>query len=141
MRSIRLALVMSILADCFANLSRDLLRVSAFIITRADQVTPDDVNGIESHLRRHNSAAPIFRASHEFSSVVDSGDAVQPIATLRGKKVFAFCGIGSPQAFFSALRSHIDLLANGRFRITPRIRGTDITALASAAKASGAICL
>lgn len=115
-----------------------LKRASAFIITRVDQATPDDVTRIESHLRRYNTAAPIFHASHKLTSLVDASDTSQPIETLRGKRVFAFCGIGSPQAFFTALRSHTDLVGEHAFPDHAAYARDDIAALASAAKTSGA---
>lgn len=81
-------------------------RADAILLTRVDLVESDDIERIESTLRTH-TAAPMFRCSHVIDVVVKGTDrptARESIEMLAGKRVFAFCGLGNPEAFFESLR-------------------------------------
>jgi tetraacyldisaccharide 4'-kinase len=81
-----------------------LARADIVVITRGDY-TP----AVQAAVRRY-TAAPIFNASPRLDSIcpVDAGAAPDTPAdgteTLRGEKLFAFCGIGNPGAFLDNLR-------------------------------------
>jgi tetraacyldisaccharide 4'-kinase len=76
-----------------------LARADIVVITRRAQVP-----AIEATVRRYSSA-PVFHAQTKlegvFTRTVGSSD---ESLNWRGKKLFAFCGIGNPQAFFEDLR-------------------------------------
>ncbi len=75
-----------------------LKRADVIVITRSSHAP-----AIESVVR-HYSSAPIFYAHTELDSVRSrSGSQLTP-TELRGKALFAFCGIGNPGAFYSDLR-------------------------------------
>ncbi len=83
-----------------------LNRADAILLTRVDLVESDELERIEGVLRVH-SAAPTFRCSHVIDVVVKGTDrptARESIEMLAGKRVFAFCGVGNPEAFFESLR-------------------------------------
>ena len=84
---------------------RGLRRAGAFVISHADQVPPEELGAIEATLRRHNGAAPIYHAAHAHAALRTSADAVRPLEDLRGRRYFAFCGIGDPSTFFRQLES------------------------------------
>ncbi|MEP6962260.1 MAG: tetraacyldisaccharide 4'-kinase [Acidobacteriota bacterium] len=69
-----------------------LSRATAILLTRVAQGST--TAGIEKMIRRYNTTAPIFR----------SRMVAEPVEGLnRGTKVGAFCGIGSPRAFWGTL--------------------------------------
>jgi tetraacyldisaccharide 4'-kinase len=72
-------------------------RADAIVLTRADQVSLDDVAEIERVIRAHHCGAPVYRARHALVAVLDGPDSL-PIDTLRERPFFAFAGIGNPAA-------------------------------------------
>jgi tetraacyldisaccharide 4'-kinase len=87
-----------------------LSRAAAFLITRCSLVDQDRLHAIETELRRHNSAAPIYRADLVHTALWGPREDTQlPIDTLAAKPFFAFCGIGDPAAFDRQLRAFGDM--------------------------------
>ena len=82
-----------------------LKRAAAAIITRADQVSEAEVKEIEDKLRSINPDMSIARAVHSPVCVKSVGDKEISLEELRNKKIFAFCGIGNPQAFLDTIKS------------------------------------
>jgi len=80
-----------------------LRRAQAAVITRVDQVEPARLRQIENELRSINPRLILARSIH--SPVCARGlQGVQiPLSQLRDKRIFAFCGIGNPEAFFRTL--------------------------------------
>jgi tetraacyldisaccharide 4'-kinase len=75
----------------------------AIIITRSDAMNRKDLDALRSKLSRLAPKAAIFRAAHKPVAAIDgAGQRLAPSA-LAGRKVFAFCGIGSPQSFLHTL--------------------------------------
>ena len=81
-----------------------LSRASAVVITRADQVRESDLDKLESEIIRYAGEIPITRTVHKFTGVVCDPKHTLALDELKDKAVFAFCGIGNPDAFFNALR-------------------------------------
>ena len=81
-----------------------LTRASAVIITRCDQVEENILNDIEKKLLVINPNLTIARSLHCPVCAVSSGDNEISLEELKGKSVFAFCGIGNPDAFFNTVR-------------------------------------
>ena len=79
-----------------------LKRADVVVITRSERAP-----AVELKVRRH-SAAPIFYATTELAdvAVVRDGRVMEavPAGEWKQTKVFAFCGIGNPGAFFADLR-------------------------------------
>ena len=81
-----------------------LARASAFLITRSDEVR--DCAAIVETLRWFNPAAPIFFGVHAFESLrAAGGEERVSLDDLRGKRLFAVCGLGNPASFHRLLRS------------------------------------
>lgn len=81
-----------------------LARAHAAILTHADRVTSDEAARIEAVLRRYNALLPIYRAAHVPTCVrgfdPSSGRTEErPVRDLTGRRIFGFCGIGSPESF------------------------------------------
>jgi tetraacyldisaccharide 4'-kinase len=87
------------LREPFANLHR----ADAILITRSNLV--DSTAAISETLRRRNSRAPIFETEFRIATAMllanflegQNDDAALP------EKLFAFCGLGNPESFFSQL--------------------------------------
>lgn len=76
-------------------------RADAIVVTHANQVNDDALKAIDKQIRRHNPAAPLYRATHAPVGLLssDSGTARLPMDRLSELRFFAFCGIGSPSSF------------------------------------------
>ncbi len=93
-----------------------LKRAHAIVITRCDQVPKTEVDALEKKLLAANPNMVVARSIHAPVSVeypepsvigrVDSclrrNDSIEQ---LKGRKVFAFCGIGNPDAFLCSIRN------------------------------------
>jgi tetraacyldisaccharide 4'-kinase len=91
-----------------------LLRAGAAVITRSDQVSQLELENIERKLRQINPSITIAKAIHKplCAKVLKtkrepgkqrSGPEIG-LEELRAKSVFAFCGIGNPDAFMATLK-------------------------------------
>ena len=82
-----------------------LRRAHAVVLTRCDQVSPQTMDGIESTIRKINPNLTFARSAHTPSMVrLADGSQLAP-GGLKGKKVFAFCGIGNPDGFIRTVES------------------------------------
>jgi tetraacyldisaccharide 4'-kinase len=103
-----------------------LKRVGAVVLTRCDQVTEAQLSELEQKLHAinpdiivaHSIHAP-FRVEYPEPSVIPAKAGIQKdkkkvdsclrrndnVERLKGKKVFAFCGIGNPDAFLNTIKS------------------------------------
>jgi tetraacyldisaccharide 4'-kinase len=117
-----------------------LRRASVIVITRSDHAP-----AVESLVRR-NTDAPIFYAQPELQSVLCAPAlAVEwPLADRSSARVFGFCGIGNPRAFFDDLRRWgFSLVGERSFRDHHRYSPADLAALERAAveaQADAMIC-
>ncbi len=81
---------------------RALNRADAVILTGAD---PRDTRVQEQirHLHRSWPNLPVLTASYQPKELVRNSAEIFPIAFIKGKKVFAFCGIANPASFRKSL--------------------------------------
>jgi tetraacyldisaccharide 4'-kinase len=82
-----------------------LMRSDAVVMTRCDQITETELNELERKLRVTNPDILVARSIHTpvFAKSTDNQEI--RIEKLKGKKIFAFCGIGNPDAFFNTIRA------------------------------------
>jgi tetraacyldisaccharide 4'-kinase len=73
------------------------------VLTRCDQVPEDVLARIEDQIRRTNPNLIVVRSIHALVAVRTAGGTEVPLDQIRGRRVFAFCGIGNPRAFFRTL--------------------------------------
>ena len=115
-----------------------LSRASAVLITRADQALPGTLEEIGRTVRRYATSIPIYQSTHAQTSVVTDGTST-PIDSLRGKRIFAFCGVGNPEAFLAQLRAAgAELVATRSFGDHHAYEERDVEDLVSQAMRSGA---
>jgi tetraacyldisaccharide 4'-kinase len=117
-----------------------LRRASVVVITRSERAP-----AVESLVRR-NTEAPIFYAQVELKAVLRAPAlAVEwPLAGRSAARVFAFCGIGNPRAFFYDLRRWgFTVVGEKIFRDHHRYSPRDLVGLeraAAAVQADAMIC-
>jgi len=86
---------------------KEIRRADIIVITKTDlnrnqHIT---VHDLIKELKTYNPHAPIFFADHKPSAFVTTTGESLHIRLAKGKKVFAFCGIGNPQSFRETLLS------------------------------------
>jgi tetraacyldisaccharide 4'-kinase len=82
-----------------------LNRAGAVVITRCDQVTEAQLSELEQKLRAINSGMIIARSIHAPVYAKSTNDKKINIEELKVKKIFAFCGIGNPDAFLNTIKN------------------------------------
>ncbi|MBN1507475.1 MAG: tetraacyldisaccharide 4'-kinase [Sedimentisphaerales bacterium] len=80
-----------------------LQRANAVVITRCDQVSEETLAQIEGQVRQIQPDVVIATAIHAPVDAVGAGTEIG-LEELRGKRVYAFCGLGNPEAFFDTIR-------------------------------------
>jgi len=80
-----------------------LVRADAVVITRCDQIQEAELAEIEQKLRQINSNMIIARSIHAPICAESAESNKISLESLKGRKVFAFCGIGNPQAFLNTI--------------------------------------
>jgi len=80
-----------------------LLRGDVMVVTRVDQVEPEDLLAIDQKIRKHNAQAPIVHCGHGVDGLDRYNGDRQPLTALHQKRVLAFCGIGNPTVFHNML--------------------------------------
>ncbi|MBI3866748.1 MAG: tetraacyldisaccharide 4'-kinase [Planctomycetia bacterium] len=91
-----------------------LRRAGLVIITRVDQAPRELVDSVRQEINRANPDCPVAEAAFPSARLVNSAGAVADLATLRGRRVAAFCGIGNPQGFRATLEGLGCTIANFR---------------------------
>jgi tetraacyldisaccharide 4'-kinase len=90
-----------------------LRRADLVMVTRANQVPPDELAPLQSEIRRWTTTAIIVSRFCPIHCLTSRGE-VRAIEELRGKRVTAFCGIGNPEAFRETVKSlGADLASDG----------------------------
>ncbi len=80
-----------------------LRRAHAVVLTRCDQVPEDALYRLEHEIGRIHSGLAVARSIHAPVAVRTAEGTEIPLAEMQGQRVFAFCGIGNPQAFFRTI--------------------------------------
>lgn len=116
-----------------------LRNAHALIITHADAVPAIRREQLARELSVLSGGRPVIEASHRPLALQTPQQSEEPLDHLSGRKVFLFCGIGSPEAFRkTVLRLGADVTAawfyNDHHHYLPR----DLNDLAHACETSGA---
>jgi len=81
-----------------------LKRADAVIITRANQNSPEKIDEIKKRILAIKPDMVFAAAVHKPKYVKLIKDKQLPLSQLAGKKIYAFCGIGNPDAYFQTLK-------------------------------------
>lgn len=82
-----------------------LKRADAVVITHSDQVQQTELNELEEKLKQLNPDMIVARSMHEPVCAKLADNKEIAIDSLKGRRIFAFCGVGNPQAFLNTIRS------------------------------------
>jgi tetraacyldisaccharide 4'-kinase len=134
-------------------LPRGILREPIKHLRRASYVFLTKSNGqrdpeLERLIDEHNPGVDIIECAHRpqylqrFGIAPDAPGGREPLTFLKGKRVFAFSGIATPESFEKFLRD-LGALLVGRERFLDHYRyaDDDLAELAAAAQREGAQCL
>jgi tetraacyldisaccharide 4'-kinase len=134
-------------------LPRGILREPVKHIRRANYIFLTKSNGrrdpdLEAVITRHKPDADLIECVHrpQYLQRMDakpgSADGREPLSWIKGKRVFAFCGIATPESFEKFLRE-LGALLVGRERYLDHYRYTpeDLEELYNAAEREQADCL
>ena len=82
-----------------------LNRTDAAVLTRCDQISESELSRIEKKLQLINPDMVIAKSIHNpICAKTMTGEKIT-IEQLKDKKIFAFCGIGNPDAFLNTIRN------------------------------------
>ena len=81
-----------------------LKRAGVVVITRCDQINDTELNEIEKKLRTINPKMIIARSIHAPAYVKSADNKEISLEHIKVKKIFAFCGIGNPDAFLNTIK-------------------------------------
>ncbi|MFH1717919.1 MAG: tetraacyldisaccharide 4'-kinase [Planctomycetota bacterium] len=82
-----------------------LKRAGAVVITRCDQVGESELHDLERKLLAVNPSMVIARSTHSPVCAKTANGEEVALEQLQGKKIFAFCGIGNPEAFLRTVEN------------------------------------
>jgi len=82
-----------------------LKRAGAVVITRCDQIAENELSELEEKLRLINPNIVISRSIHAPAYVKSIDNKEISLEQLKGKKIFAFCGIGNPGSFLTTIKT------------------------------------
>ncbi len=82
-----------------------LKRANAVVITRCDQARETELCQLEEKLQRINPKMVIARSKHAPVCAKSIDNKEIGLEELKSKKIFAFCGIGNPDAFFNTIKN------------------------------------
>jgi len=81
-----------------------LQRAQAAVVTRCDQVSTHAREEILKTLHHINPLLAIAQTRHDPTTVQGPKVPTFDAQTLKGRRIFAFCGLGNPDAFYQTLR-------------------------------------
>lgn len=78
---------------------RELRRAQAIVLTRSDQCPVERIAEIRQWAARWSPHASWTTFIHRPETLADCREQLEPVESLRGRPVIAFCGIGNPASF------------------------------------------
>ncbi|MEW6676151.1 MAG: tetraacyldisaccharide 4'-kinase [Nitrospirota bacterium] len=115
-------------------------RADIIVITRTDEVSNQQsaVNSLIKEIREYNARAPIFFAEHRPLKFRAATGDIMPPEWAKEKRLFGFCGIGSPESFRKTLLSAgAELIGFKTYRDHYRYTLGDIQVITKDAEQSG----
>ncbi|UCC97272.1 MAG: tetraacyldisaccharide 4'-kinase, partial [Phycisphaerales bacterium] len=82
-----------------------LKRAHAVVITRCNQVPEAELTKLEGKLHAANPELAIARSIHSPVCARGADNKEISVGQLNGKRAFAFCGIGNPEAFLETIKA------------------------------------
>lgn len=120
--------------------SAALAEADAIVITHADEVSPERLAELRGRLTALCGPGVVMaEAAHKPVAAIDQAGLSHPPTDLAGRKVFAFCGLGSPEHFFASLAGlGADVVGTAELADHAAYCDEDMAGLAEAASRCGA---
>lgn len=119
-----------------------LREAHVLILTRCDHTEPLPLADLHARLATLAPQASVLQSAHVPDCVLDEAALRQPPATLRGRRVFAFCGLGNPRSFFEmARRLGAEIVGTRTFADHFAYGPADVEAMVEAARMASAEAL
>jgi len=116
-----------------------LKRADAVVLTRCDQATEAQLSELEQKLLAINPDMKIARSIHAPVYAISTNNHKISIEELKSKKVFAFCGIGNPDAYFKTVKDiGAELVGSEAYNDHYHYTDACLTEISKQAKESGA---
>ncbi len=116
-----------------------LKRAHAAVLTRCNQIPPDHLAKIEQKIKSINPVTTLARSVHQPVCAKSASNKPMSIDELRTKKIYAFCGIGNPQAFFNTLKeTGLNITGSKIFNDHHRYTADDLTQISRHAEKANA---
>ncbi|HYW79548.1 MAG TPA: tetraacyldisaccharide 4'-kinase [Thermoguttaceae bacterium] len=80
-------------------------RADVVVLSRADMLGPPERQQIQATAKRYAPAAAYLEVTHAARSLVSSAGKEEPLGSLTGRPIAAFCGIGNPAGFRHTLET------------------------------------
>lgn len=116
----------------------ELKRADLFVITNSleGEKNLSVTSELVTELNRYNPAAPVFFPEHRLTGIRDVNGGRVEIDTLKGKRVYAFCGLANPESFRQTVLSlGCDICGFKSFRDHYKYSDKDMSCLETQAKA------
>jgi tetraacyldisaccharide 4'-kinase len=109
---------------------RSLRRAQIVLLTRCDLVTTQRLAEIRARVQKFAPNAAWVETEHRPLMLKNASGQQAPIQHLSGKRGFAFCGIGNPEAFYDTIRrSGVELVGNQTFPDHYEFKAEDLASL------------
>jgi tetraacyldisaccharide 4'-kinase len=116
-----------------------LKRAGAVVLTRCDLVAAEDIGRIEARVRQVNPDLVVAQSIHAPVGLHVADGSSSDLERLRGRKVFAFCGLGNPASFLRTVETcGGKLVGSQTFNDHHAYTDHDLAALHSQARSLGA---
>jgi tetraacyldisaccharide 4'-kinase len=117
-----------------------LRRAHLIVLTRTEL---GESGAVEEAIHQIHPNAPVYHSRVSLAFLCDAASRERaPTPTLEGKRVFAFCGVGNPKAFFSDLeRWGMQLAGTRAYRDHHLYSDADVSILKGGARRAGADAL
>jgi tetraacyldisaccharide 4'-kinase len=83
--------------------SRSLRRAGLVVITRADRISPDEIDLIRLRIAQADPRLEVVQVAFPPERLIGASGQTAALDALRGTEIAAFCGIGNPDAFRAGL--------------------------------------
>jgi tetraacyldisaccharide 4'-kinase len=114
-------------------------RADIIVITKTAESQKPAVLSLMQEIKKYNTKAPVFSASHRPSAFIASGGETFSLKWAEDKKFFSFCGIGNPHALKETLVSAgVHVTGSIAFRDHHRYSIGDLEEIIDNAERSGA---
>lgn len=121
-----------------------LRRAHCVVITRADRVAESELKRIEEKVLSYNRNLVLARASHRPGVLRALSGQTEPLSTVAGKRVLAFCGLGNPDGFRQTVQSLdcniVEFKSYPDHHLYSESDEKEITALAEQVQADAVVC-